>query len=348
MSIRIPANILSVNHFTRRSAVKGAAGASLGLGGISTVASAFAQDSTPDAHEEHGEGYAGSTGDSGDHVRYDPYLAPVEPGDKEVLIDCVDKTIWINNNTQYEAWTFNGTVPGPPIRAVQGDKIKVTVTNSGSITHNVDFHSARVDPDRGYELVPPGEEFVWEFVAEHPGAYMVHCGTGPVVVHIGAGMYLPMVVDPAEGGFEPATEIILSQSEFYTMPGPDGDVHVTDADRLFEGTLRPNVVAFNGHGNQYVNEPIEIPVGELVRIYVVNHGPNVWSAFHVVGAIFDAGYFNANPKNKIESLQTMSVGPGDGIAVEFKVDEPGDYIAVNHAFGYATIGAIALLRAVEK
>jgi nitrite reductase (NO-forming) len=167
-----------------------------------------------------------------------------------------------------------------------------------------------------------------------------------VLVHIATGMYFPMIVDPAEGGFEPATEIVLSQSEFYTMDSGDGSgVHVTDAARLFEMTAYPNIVCFNGHASQYVDEPIEIPVGELVRIYMVNHGPNVWSAFHVVGAIFQAAYVNANPNNKLEGLQTISVGPGDGVAVEFIVDEPGDYVAVNHSFGHAAHGAIAILRA---
>jgi len=104
-------------------------------------------------------------------------------------------------------------------------------------------------------------------------------------------------------------------------------------------------VVFNGYANQYVETPIPVRVGELIRIFVVNAGPNIWSSFHVVGTIFDAAYVNANPHNKQVGLQSMTIGPGDGACVEFILDEPGTYAAVNHAFGHAQHGAIALLQA---
>lgn len=350
--IRIPANIVLPERSTRRSLLRAGAG----LGAASIFSSAAAQ------HEDHGTptgdgSYVGSdasplgTGDAtpgpGAEIapfeRYNPFLEPVEPGDKEVTITFEDRVIWIADDVQYAAWTLNGTVPGPAIRAVQGDTIRVKVVNNAPMTHSVDFHAARVAPENGYRNVGPGETFEWDLHLKYPGAFMVHCGTAPTLVHIAAGMYLPIIVDPAEGGFEPATEIVLSQSEFYTMEGEDG-IHVTDGDSLFLHAA-PNITCFNGHKSQYVNEPIEVPVGELIRIYLVNHGPNVWSAFHVVGGIFDHAYFNANPKNVVEGMQTMSVGPGDGIAAELVFDEPGDYIAVNHSFGHAAHGAIAILRA---
>ncbi|HEV2072175.1 MAG TPA: hypothetical protein VGR29_00920, partial [Thermomicrobiales bacterium] len=174
--------------------------------------------------------------------------------------------------------------------------------------------------------------------------YMVHCGTAPVLMHIASGMYLPMIVDPAENTFEPATEVVLSQSEFYVMEG-EGDVYVTDTEGLFASTMTHTVMAFNGHASQYVDEPIKVPAGELCRFYVVNMGPNVWSSFHIVGTIFSHGYFNANPKNALEGLQALSIGPGDGAAFEVAFPEPGTYIAVNHSFGHATHGALALIEA---
>jgi len=360
--IRMPAQLVLPERTDRRTLLRGSAGLGLGLGAASLIGSAGAQDhqhlqgtpaSTPtDGSYVGSEGTTQGTGDAtpgpGAQVtefqRYDPYLKPADDT-KEIEIIVEDRTIWVDKKTQYAAWTFNGTAPGPAMRAKVGDTIHVTVRNEAAMTHNVDFHSARVSPEHGYKLVQPGETFEWDMKLDYPGAYMVHCGTAPVLVHIASGMYFPMIVDPAEGGFEPATEIVLSQSEFYTMPVEGSDVHVTDTERLSEFTAYPNIVCFNGHASQYVDEPIEIPVGELVRIYMVNHGPNVWSAFHVVGAIFSHAYVNANPNNKLEGLQTISVGPGDGVAVEFMVDEPGDYIAVNHSFGHAAHGAIAILRA---
>jgi nitrite reductase (NO-forming) len=112
---------------------------------------------------------------------------------------------------------------------------------------------------------------------------------------------------------------------------------------LGHGTM--DYVCFNGHASQYVDQPIKVKVGEPIRIFVVNAGPNVWSSFHVVGGIFDKAYVNANPKNLLQGLQSISIGPGDGACVELTLEEPGLYPAVNHAFGHAAHGAIALLQA---
>lgn len=360
--IRMPANlILPKQKANRRNVLRGAAGVGLGIGAAGAFGNVFAQDhghATPPAAGESGGGYIGSdtsTETTGDATpapvaevtpfqRYDPYLQPVEPGDKEFEIVSLDRIVEIKKGMNYAAWTFNGTVPGPALRAVQGDTIHVTVRTDAAMTHSVDFHSAEVSPEEGYRNVAPGETFEWEFTASYPGAYMVHCGTAPVLMHIAAGMYLPMIVDPAQNMFEPATEIVLSQSEFYVTEGDDG-TYVTDTEALFGSEMLHSVMAFNGHASQYVDEPIKVPVGELCRFYVVNMGPNVWTSFHIVGAIFSHGYFNANPNNSLEGLQALTIGPGDGAAFECTFPEPGVYIAVNHSFGHATHGAMALIEA---
>jgi nitrite reductase (NO-forming) len=161
-------------------------------------------------------------------------------------------------------------------------------------------------------------------------------------MHIGAGMYGAMIVDPKEG-WPPAQELVFVQSEFYFADGDNG-VKVPDYTKMM-GNGNMDYVVFNGHASQYVDAPIKVKVGQPVRIFVVNAGPNVWSSFHVVGAIFDRACVNANPKNQLFGLQSISIGPGDGACVEFTLDEPGVYPAVNHAFGHAAHGAIALLQA---
>jgi nitrite reductase (NO-forming) len=359
--IRMPANLIMPHRSSRRSVLRGAAGLGLGLGAASAFGNLSAQEhdhNTPVAEGESGGGVISSdtttetTGDATPPAgvpetpfeRYNPYLDPVEPGDKEFEIVAQDRIVTIKKDVRYAAWTFNGTVPGPALRAVQGDKVKITVRNEAAMTHSVDFHSAEVSPEEGYRNVQPGETFEWEFTANYPGAYMVHCGTAPVLMHIAAGMYLPMIVDPAENMFEPATEVVLSQSEFYAMEGgPDG-TYISDAEALF-GQSMAHIMAFNGHASQYVDDPIRVPAGELVRIYLVNMGPNVWSSFHIVGGIFSHTYFNANPNNALEGLQALSVGPGDGACFEITFPEPGRYIAVNHAFGHAQHGAMAFFLA---
>ncbi|MDQ3541805.1 MAG: multicopper oxidase domain-containing protein [Chloroflexota bacterium] len=353
---------LRVRHANRRTFLRGAAGLGLAAGAVGLARSnGEAQDhthgaGTPEAADPDG-GYVGSdsttrgdTGDStpvpGQEIRpftpYQPFLPKVEPGPKHISISCVDQTVYIAKDTPYAGWTFDGTIPGPVLRAVEGDTITTTIRNDAPLTHSLDFHSARVNPERGYRNLAPGEEFQWSFHAKYPGAYMYHCGTAPVLMHIAAGMYGAMIVDPKEG-WSPAQELVFVQSEFYVMEG-EGGVMVPDADNLFSmGNM--NYVTFNGYANQYVEHPIKVVVGEPIRIFVVNCGPNIWSSFHVVGAIFDRVYPNANPKNEQIGMQSISIGPGDGACVEFTLDEPGTYVAVNHSFGHAAHGAIALLQA---
>jgi nitrite reductase (NO-forming) len=342
----------------RRAFLRGAAGLGLMLpaaGAGLRIASAQ-EDGTPTPEDDS---YVGSHGDmeggTGEATpapltvvpfqRFDPMLPAVEPGEKNVEVIVIDNIVQeIAKDVQYAGWTFGGTIPGKTIRAVQGDTINVTFKVDPSANwHSLDFHSAQTSPDVNYRSVGPGEELTYSFTANYPGAFMYHCGTPPVLMHIAAGMYGAMIVDPKEG-WSPAQEICLVQSEFYLTDPVEGDpFRMPDYNRMMTQTM--DYVTFNGHASQYVDEPIKVKVGEPIRIFVMNAGPNIWCSFHVVGAIFDAGYVNANPVNKLAGLQSISIGPGDGACVELTINEPGIYPAVNHAFGHAAHGAIALLHA---
>jgi nitrite reductase (NO-forming) len=275
---------------------------------------------------------------------YDPFLPPVEAGEKNVELIATDKVVYVARNVPYAGWTYNDTIPGPAIRVRQGDMVNFTfkVDETAATAHSVDFHSAKTPADKSYKTIMPGEEFSWSFPATTAGAFMYHCGTPPVLMHIGAGMYGAMIVDPPEG-WSPAQELVFVQSDFYLGEGKDG-IAVPDYTKML-GHGAADFVCFNGYANQYVENPIKLKVGEPVRIFVMNAGPNVWSSFHVVGAIFDRAYVNANPANELQGLQSITIGPGDGACVEFTLEEPGEYVAVNHAFGHAAHGAIAILTA---
>jgi nitrite reductase (NO-forming) len=341
----------------RRAFLRGAAGLGLMLPAAGAGLRVAAQeDGTPIPEDDSYVGSHGDThGGTGDATpaplkvvpfqRFDPFLPSVEPGEKDITVTVIDNIVQeIAPNVQYAGWTFDGTIPGPPLRVVQGDTVNVTFKISEDANwHSLDFHSAQTSPDVNYRSIAPGEELSYSFTANYPGAFMYHCGTPPVLMHIGAGMYGAMIVDPIER-WSPAQEICLVQSEFYLTPEVEGEsVRMPDYTRMFAQTM--DYVTFNGHTSQYVDEPIRVKVGEPIRIFVMNAGPNVWCSFHVVGAIFDAGYVNANPANKLAGLQSISIGPGDGACVELTINEPGIYPAVNHAFGHAAHGAIALLHA---
>jgi nitrite reductase (NO-forming) len=273
---------------------------------------------------------------------YDPFLPPVEAGPKEITIVARDATVFVAKDVPYAGWTFDGAIPGRPLRVVEGDTVNVTfqVDPAAITAHSLDLHSAKTPPEINYRTILPGEELKWSFVARYPGAYMYHCGTPPVLMHIGAGMYGAMIVDP-QAGWSPAQELVFVQSDLYLLPGENG-VMVPDFAKML-GNGEMTYVVFNGYANQYVENPIKVKAGQPVRIFVVNAGPNVWSSFHVVGTIFDRVCPNANPQNQLFGMQSVTIGPGDGACVEFTLDEPGTYPAVNHAFGHAAHGAVALL-----
>lgn len=272
----------------------------------------------------------------------DPVLVAVQPGPKKITLTAKETTVFVAQGVTYAGWSFEGTIPSTPMRMMVGDEITVNVRNEAQMAHSLDTHAAQTPPNVNYPVVQPGQEYTWRFTPKYPGAFMYHCGTPPVLMHIGAGMYGAMIVDPKEG-WPPAQEIVFVQSEFYLTDGPNG-VKTPDFGKLMQyGSL--DYAVFNGYANQYVEHPIAVKVGEPIRIFVVNAGPNIWSSFHVVGAVFDAAYVNANPANKLVGLQSITIGPGDGACVELTIPEPGTYPAVNHAFGHAQHGAIALLQA---
>lgn len=337
----------------RRSVLKVATGMGLAAtAGLATGGAALAQAGTATPDDGAYSGGHGGTGTGTatpapsaptEHVVFDPVLKAVEAGPKEFTLVAKDATVFVAKDVPYAGWTFNGTIPGTILRAVEGDAITLHVQNEGAMTHSVDTHAAKT-PTSNYKNVAPGEEWTWTFTATTPGAFMYHCGTAPVLMHIGAGMYGAMIIDPKEG-WSPAQEFIFVQSEFY-FEDADAAVKVPSMAKMMlaSGSMM-DLVTFNGYANQYVENPIPIKVGEPVRLFVVNAGPNVWSSFHVVGAIFDNAYINANPANELHGLQGITIGPGDGACVEFTVEEAGEYVAVNHAFGHASHGAMAVFHA---
>lgn len=193
------------------------------------------------------------------------------------------QVVRIAPGVKMKAWAFNGIVPGPVIRAREGDTIAVTVHNADTkMAHSVDFHAAQISPQTGFADVLPGETKTFSFVARRPGVFMYHCGTSPVLQHIGMGMYGAIIVDPAAGR-PPARETVLVQSEFYG-PVEDGRIRPTYGAMRTES---PTYAAFNGRAFRYRDKPIEVAVGEPQRVYVVAAGPTLGSDFHIVGEIFD-------------------------------------------------------------
>jgi nitrite reductase (NO-forming) len=299
---------------------------------------------TPAADVSHGEAAIGSA----DTAPVDPNAPPrTEVTLRRVRIEVRHATITIAPGVTYEAWTFDGRVPGPALRATAGDTIDFVLINRSPMPHSMDFHAAEIAPNRAYVNVAPGDSLQYRFVARVPGAFLYHCGTAPVAMHIANGMYGAIIVDPRRPR-TPAREFVLVQSEFYTRGGGGTDTSLLALDWQKLLGLSPDHVTFNGRAAQYASAPLSVLVGEPLRVYVVNAGPNRTSAFHVVGAIFDRVYLDASSAPTLNGVQTVDVPVGGGAIFEVRLVEPGDYPFVTHAFADATKGAVGVFRATER
>ncbi len=257
----------------------------------------------------------------------------------EVHFDMTEKVVEIAPGKVVKVWTFGDTVPGPVVRVRVGDTVRASITNKTTMPHSIDFHAARIAPNRAFRDVAPGETFSFEFEATSPGVFMYHCGTAPVVHHIANGMYGMIIVEPEQGLPPVDRELAFVQSDFYVSDTPGA---LADDAKLMTGI--PDVVAFNGYAGQYKDEPIVVRKGERIRAFVLAAGPNTWSAFHVVGTIFDRAWQDGNPANEEIGNQTLNLAASQGSIAEFRLDEEGIYPFVTHDFTNATKGAVGLLR----
>lgn len=213
-----------------------------------------------------------------------------------------------------------------------------TTPTASSILHSSKVHT---EPRQiAFRSVAKGQSVTFKFTPKWAGAFMYHCGTSPVLMHIGSGMHGAIIVSPRDP-LPPAKEFVLVQSEFYLTAAANG-VQAFDYQKMLT-TMLPDFVAFNGRPNQYVKDPIRVKVGDRVRFWVVNSGPNHPCNFHVVGEQFDTVYLGAPPGSPIRGVQTWDVPPGGGMCFELVCDIPGEFPFVNHGFGHAQHGGIGFL-----
>jgi len=272
---------------------------------------------------------------------YDARLSPVSSAPvKEFRIPIRDATVEIAKGVTYKSWTFGGTVPGPVIRVREGDLVRIRLVNEASMPHSIDFHAARIPMNKAFRTILPKDSLSFEFTARDPGAYLVHCGTPPVLLHLMQGMYLPIIVDP-KGGWPGKVdkEFVIVQSEFYVQGGDSALPGQADWKQALE--REASYVVFNGRAFQYQEHPLQVDVGDRVRLFVVSAGPSFTSDFHIVGTVFDKVYPDGNPTHALSGVQTYGV-----FETRFEKDASGEgvYAFVTHAFADAAKGAVGLIR----
>ena len=236
-----------------------------------------------------------------------------------------------------QRWTFGGKAPGPTLHGRVGDTFEITVVNDGNEAHGIDFHAGSIAPDTVMKPIPPGKSFVYKFTAERAGIWMYHCSSMPMSVHIANGMFGAVVIEPPN---LPRVDhsYALVQSELYLgKQGGSANVDNVKADK-------PDAVVFNGYANQYDHDPLTAKVGQRVRVWVLDAGPNDWSTFHVVGTQFDTTYAEGTYMLHGGSggAQVLPLGPAEGGFVEMTFPEPGHYPFVSHSMVDAERGAHGL------
>jgi nitrite reductase (NO-forming) len=252
------------------------------------------------------------------------------------------------DGVEYLFWTFGGDVPGSFIRVREGDLVEFHLSNhpQNKMPHNIDLHAV-TGPGGGAtsSFTAPGHSSQFSFKALNPGLYVYHCATAPVGMHVGNGMYGLILVEPKAGLPPVDHEYYVMQGEFYT-PGKFGEEGLQPFDQEKAIDERPSYVVFNGAVGSLVGDnALKAKVGERVRLFVGNGGPNLTSSFHLIGEIFDTVYQEGGTTPSQHNVQTTMIPAGGSAIVEFKVDVPGTFILVDHSlFRAFNKGALGMLK----
>ncbi|MGH7076071.1 MAG: multicopper oxidase domain-containing protein [Stellaceae bacterium] len=271
-------------------------------------------------------------------ARLPPLIGTGDSVDVHLVV--TNRTVAIANGVNYRAWTYGGTVPGPILHVRQGQTVNVTLTNHGTMEHSIDFHAAQTAPNLHYIDIQPGKSLKFSFVARVPGAFIYHCETQPILLHVANGMYGVMVVDPRKPLPPAAESYVIEQSEWYTQQ-VSGHLMGPDYEKMLEE--RPDEVVFNGVAFQYREHPLVATAGKRIRIYFVDAGPNLWSSLHVIGSIFDKVYPDGDAAHALSDVSTYTVGPGAGAILDLVIPKPGKYTFVDHDMAHLMKGAVGIL-----
>ncbi len=275
-----------------------------------------------------------------------PPITRRTPAKVVVNLEVREYTARLADGVEYTFWGFGGSVPGPFIRIRQGDLVEFHLHNhpSSKLPHNIDLHAV-TGPGGGAasSFTAPGHSSTFSFKALNRGLYVYHCATAPVGMHIANGMYGLILVEPEEGLPTVDREYYVVQSEFYTS-GRYGEAGLQPFSMEKALEEHADYVVFNGSVGALVGDKaLTAKVGETVRLYIGNGGPNLISSFHVIGEIFDKVYIEGGDRINA-NVQTTLVPAGGSAITEFKVEVPGTLILVDHSifrtFNKGTLGML--------
>ncbi len=264
-----------------------------------------------------------------------------------VHLEVRELTMPLADGATYTFWTFGGSVPGPMIRVRRGDIVELHLMNhpSSTMPHNIDLHAV-TGPGGGAAstFTAPGHQTQFTFRALNEGLYVYHCATAPVGMHMANGMYGMIAVEPEEGWAAADREYYLMQGEIYTT-GNYREPGLQPFDMRRAINEDPAYVVFNGRDGALTGtNALTARVGERVRLFVGNGGPNLVSSFHVIGEIFDH-VFPEGGSHANTNVQTTVVPAGGSAIVDFGLEVPGSFVLVDHSiFRTFHKGTLGMLR----
>ena len=319
---------------TRRQVLLGAAPAvaALPMAGLAVAPSLLgAGTTTPaapgeQAHPGHaamvgGEVPAvGAAGDL-DHLLHPPPPLPYAPGRvRRYTLTAVDRDIEVFPGVTFSAWTYNGTVPGPVIRATEGDILEVAFVNNGSHPHTIHFHGIHpADMDGVFEVVEPGGAYTYRFEARPAATQLYHCHSTPLKKHIHKGLYGAFIIDPRTPR-PPAQELVM------VMNGYDTD-----------GDGANNFYSVNGRAFFHAKHPIRVRRSETVRIHLANLTEfDPINSFHLHGEFFR--YYRTGSTDQFEYTDTVMLCQGERGIVEIDFHNTGLFMFHAHQSEFTELG----------
>jgi FtsP/CotA-like multicopper oxidase with cupredoxin domain len=301
--------------------------------------SSHAHTRTPSNHEPEAMGHAAMVGEDVpavggpndlDALLYPPKALPYQPGRvREYELVAVDNDLEIAPGIFFPAWTYNGSAPGPVIRATEGDTLRVRFRNEGSHPHTIHFHGIHpTNMDGVFEIVETGGSFTYEFEARPAGLHLYHCHATPLKKHIHKGLYGAFIIDPKEPR-PPAQELVMVMNGFDT----DGD----------GGN---NFYTVNGRSFYYAKYPIRVKRSELVRIYLANLTEfDLINSFHL-----HADFFRHQPTgtgDHWEYTDTVMQCQGQRGVIEVEFAGTGLHMFHAHQSEFAELGWMGFFEVVD-
>jgi len=247
---------------------------------------------------------------------------------REWDVVAMEKEIEIAPGVWFPAWTFNGQVPGPTFRCRQGDLLRIHFRNASTHPHTIHFHGVHQPGMDGVKpIIDPGGEFTYEFEARPFGMHLYHCHVASLMKHIHKGLYGVFIVDPPKDR-PPAREMVMVMNGF---------------DSNFDG--ENEVYAVNTVAHHFVKHPIQIKVGELVRVYLANFTEfDLINSFHLHATMFQL-YRTGTNLEHYELTDTVMMSQGERHVLEFRPEYPGQYMFHAHQSEFAELGWMGFFEA---